>query len=842
MTRQGKTLPVQEALDRVEELVDSLPAQGDLRAGARASFDAIRQSIAAVFGKSALGIVRSDLAGTIVEANPSFSRMLGYAPSELAGVSAMSLTHPADIEREREMVRDAMAGARDLWRMRKRYLHKSGRVVWGSLSLCVVRDDSGGGAGLIALVEDVTDGVLAEEGLKRRDGVLQAVAFAAGRFLQSPGWERSIAAVLERLGVSEGVGRAYLFKNCPAPGGGAVLRHSWRAQSVSCASPLGPGPGLAIDYSTSFERWRALMAGGELVLGHTCQFPEPERKMLAPGGAKSLVVVPIFASGSWWGFMGLDECEAEREWHSAEIDALKTAAGILGAAIGRQASEAAMRRMATAVEQAAEAIVITGRDGAVEYVNPAFEQISGYSEEETLGRNLSFLKSGRHDAGFYGEMWKTIESGRVWEGRIINRRKDGSLYEDDTTISPIRGEDGEITHFVAVKRDVTREVEMEQQLRRAQKMEAVGLLSGGVAHDFGNILTPIMAYADIVASGMEKTNPLLGYVNEIQKAAGRAEMLIRQLMSFSRKKEIDLKAVNLNDVAKGVGKMLGRVMREDIEISFRLSDDIGPVRADVSQVEQILMNLAVNARDAMSSGGTLSIATESRELSADVAMESGVVPAGRYTVLSVADTGCGMDDTTRSQIFEPFFTTKAGGEGTGLGLSTVYGIVKQHGAGIEVESEVGRGTTFRIYFPEMRGAREDEAPARQPEEEDLHGTETVLVVEDDSNVRTLASEALKRFGYTVIDFEDPTRALSFMKRTSQPVQLLLTDIIMPRMNGRELCVRLQSLAPGLKVLYMSGYAGSTISKYGVFDGEVRFLRKPFTLQALAREVRHALDG
>jgi CheY-like chemotaxis protein len=295
-------------------------------------------------------------------------------------------------------------------------------------------------------------------------------------------------------------------------------------------------------------------------------------------------------------------------------------------------------------------------------------------------------------------------------------------------------------------------------------------------------------------------------------------------------------------VVRGVGKMLDRVVREDIVISFRLSDDIGLIRADVSQVEQILMNLAVNARDAMSSGGTLSISTESRELAGDVAMESGPVPAGRYAVLSVADTGCGMDRETRAQMFEPFFTTKAGGGGTGLGLSTVYGIAKRHGAGIEVESEVGRGTTFRVHFPEVQGARDYEAPAQPATEENFRGTETVLVVEDDSNVRTLASEALKRFGYNVIDFEDPTRALSFMKRTNQPVHLLLTDIVMPRMNGRELSMRLQTLAPSLKVLYMSGYAGSTISKYGVFDGEAHFMRKPFTLQTLVREVRHTLDG
>jgi PAS domain S-box-containing protein len=836
--------PLENAIRELRSLAAGFPRGDALRNRLESAAQTISHSVAAMLERSVLGVVRTDLRGMILEANAPFARMLGYGQPELVGRSAVSLTHSGDIERERETVRDAIAGSRDVWRMRKRFVHKDGHTVWASLSILISRGETGQAECLIGLVEDITENVKAEEGLRRRDGILDAVAFAAGRFIGSGSWENCITEVLERLGRSEGVGRAYLFENRELDGKNrhAALRYAWRTPDVTADSPFGSGKGGVLAYDAGLERWLQLMEKGSPVLGHVRQFPESERAALASGQVKSTVVVPIFVAGFWWGFLGFDECVSEREWHPAEIDAMKTAAGILGSAIGRRLSEGIIRRMATAVEQAVESIVITDRDGAVEYVNPAFEQITGYAREEAFGKKLSMLKSGKHDAGFYREMWETINSGRIWEGRIINRRKNGDLYNEDATISPIRDENGVITHFVSVRRDVTHEVKMEEQLRRAQKMEAIGLLSGGVAHDFGNILTPIMAYADMVVSGLDRSSPVVAYVQEIQKAAARAEKLIRQMMTFSRKKEVELRSLDLNTVIEGVRKMLERLMREDIELVFELTAPMGRIRADSTQMEQILMNLSANSRDAMPSGGRLVIRTETAVLATATTMEAGIAPAGRYVVLSVRDTGCGVDAETRAQVFDPFFSTK-GGAGTGLGLSTVYGIVKQHGASIALQSEIGKGTVFSIYFPECSGKEEEKEKPDEPLRDDKPGgSETVMVVEDDPNVRVLASEILKKQGYQVLDFEDPTRALHFVKRMDAPIHLLLTDVVMPRMNGRELCLRLQALRPSLKVLYMSGYSGSTIDKYGVLDGNVHFLKKPFSVQTLSREVRRALDA
>ena len=686
----------------------------------------------------------------------------------------------------------------------------------------------------------------AEEALRRRDGILEAVAFAAARFLGSTTWEESIQEVLESMGRAADVGRAYIYRNETDDDGllHMSLLHEWSDPGVLGNKPSrADAPELReICYGPDgFERWVSLMEQGEAVIGRIEEFPEPERRFLSTHNIAGIAAVPISAHGHWWGFMGLDEWNHDREWYPAVIDALKTAARTLGAAIGKQLSQAATLQLATAIQQAAEAILITDHKGNMMYVNPAFEQISGYSSDEALGQNPKILKSGKHEDGFYREMWETLSAGRVWEGRIINRRKDGSLYEDETTISPVRDAAGEITNFVSVKRDVTHEVRIEEQLRRAQRMEAIGLLAGGVAHDFGNVLTPIMAYSEMALSKLEEGDPIHEYTKQIQGAAERAEVLIRQLLAFSRKKDVLLRTVDVNEVVSGFKNMLQRIIREDIELDFQLTPEPATARVDASQIEQILMNLSVNARDAMPGGGKVTIRTTVAELSADTPLEFGPMPGGRYVVLCVDDCGCGMDEETRSQIFEPFFTTKETGEGTGLGLSTVYGIVKQHGGSIEVMSEVGKGTTFKIYFPEAGPADDDRKESREAKK-DLTGTETVVVVEDDQNVRSLACEILKRCGYEVLVFEDPTRALRFAKRLDEHIDLLLTDVIMLRMNGKELYMRLSAFRPDLKVLYMSGYTGNVIGKYGVLDPEVNFLKKPFSLQTLTQEVRKALDA
>ena len=363
-------------------------------------------------------------------------------------------------------------------------------------------------------------------------------------------------------------------------------------------------------------------------------------------------------------------------------------------------TDEAMRSLATAIEQAGEAVVITDLDGVIQYLNPAFQKATGYAKEEAIGQSTRLMKSGKHSPEFYADLWSTIRQGRVWTGRMINRRKDGSLLEEDATISPIRDAAGRSTGYVAVKRDITRQRQLEDQLRQAQKMESIGRLAGGVAHDFNNLLTVINGYSSFLLKGLKKGDPLRSFADEIRVAGERAASLTRQLLAFSRKQTIEPRLLDLNATVRESAPMLQRLIGEDIALKTRLDGSLGQVMADPDQIHQVIMNLAVNARDAMPNGGTLDI--ESR----NVEMGEAAANAGRFVLLTVTDNGQGMDEATKQQIFEPFFTTKGVGKGTGLGLSTVYGIVQQSGGFIDVTSEVGHGTSFGAYFP-----RQDSAPA-----------------------------------------------------------------------------------------------------------------------------------
>ena len=363
----------------------------------------------------------------------------------------------------------------------------------------------------------------------------------------------------------------------------------------------------------------------------------------------------------------------------------------------------------TAIEQSADGIVITDAQGTIQYVNPAFTRVSGYSREEALGKNPRILKSGKHDEAYYRKLWETILGGEIWQDEITNRRSDGSLYPEQMTITPVRDQRGEITHFIAIKAEVTERKRLEQQLRQAQKMEAVGRLAGGVAHDFNNLLTIISGYSELLLEHPGTVEPLRGYVNEIRNASGRAASLTRQLLAFSRQQVLAPRVLDLNAVVANIEKMLKRLIGEDIDLVTVLAESLWPVKADPGQLEQVLLNLAVNARDAMPKGGMLTIETANVEMDRTYAQTHFPLSPGPYVLLAFSDTGIGMDAETQARIFEPFFTTKEKGKGTGLGLATVYGIVKQSGGYIWVYSEVGKGTTFKIYLP-----RSDEVDESEP--------------------------------------------------------------------------------------------------------------------------------
>jgi PAS domain S-box-containing protein len=508
---------------------------------------------------------------------------------------------------------------------------------------------------------------------------------------------------------------------------------------------------------------------------------------------------------------------------------------------GRKQGEAEHLRLVTAIEQSAEAVVITNTAGDIEYVNPAFTRITGYSREEALGQNPRILKSGKQEASLYQQLWATILQGKTWRGEISNQRKDGSLYTLQMSIAPVRGEHGEITHFIATEEDVTARKQLEQQFTQAQKMEAIGRLAGGVAHDFNNLLTIINGYSELLLEKLGSEHAASGYLKEIKGAGDRAASLTRQLLAFSRRQVLAPQVLNLNVVIANLEKMLTRLIGEDIKLHTILGPSLAPVKADPGQIEQVLMNLAVNARDAMPSGGNLTIETSDVELDENYADSHPTVQPGPHVMLAVVDTGTGMTPETKARIFEPFFTTKEKGKGTGLGLATVYGIVKQSGGSIWVYSELGQGTVFKIYLPAVSELPVEKGHAKA-EMGPAFGTETILVIEDEEGVRTLVRHALESRGYKVLETDDAEEAVALCTNHEGTIHLLMTDVVMPKMSGPAVAERVTALRPGIKVLYMSGYTDDAVVRHGILTQDMPFLQKPFSPAALRKKIREVLGG
>jgi len=493
-----------------------------------------------------------------------------------------------------------------------------------------------------------------------------------------------------------------------------------------------------------------------------------------------------------------------------------------------------------AIEQAGDAIVITDPDGVIEYVNPSFERITGYARTEVEGKNPRVLKSGKQEPAFYEDLWKTIGRGEVWRGHFTNRRKDGSLYEEEAIISPVRSASGAIVKYVAAKRDVTNERRIEEQMRQSQKMEAIGELAGGIAHDLNNVLTVINGHAELMlerAKGV--ASPMTKSATEILSGGRRAALLVKQLLAFSRRQMLQPKVLDLNALVAGMRDMLQSLVSERVEITLSLDPEAGFVEADPGQLEQVLVDLVVNARDAMPTGGRLAIGTENVTPDEEFRRSHPDRRAASYVVLSVADTGAGMPPEVMGRIFEPFFTTKGKEKGSGLGLAMVYGVVKQSGGEIDVQSAPGRGTTFRIHFP-VAGTRTLREMADATAERAARGTETVLVVDDEAPVREFVSTVLKGLGYTVIQASDGLDALRAAGEHAGPVHLAITDLAMPAMGGGRLADRLSRLRPGAQVLYISSYSNGDAGRDEMLDPGMHVLRRPFSAETLARKVREVL--
>jgi PAS domain S-box-containing protein len=767
--------------------------------------------------------------------SPSCLAVTGYTSAEYEINPYLWYEMIYEADREVVMIQTAkVISGEETSPIEHRIIHKNGTRRWVRNTSVARKDKHGRIVAYDGLITDITERKRAEQEIYRRNQELELfnrliAASAAGSepevILETACRELAItfnvpqatAALLNEEKTAAEVVAEYRIKDRPT-----VLH-----ETISVAnSPLlqylltHKGP-LAVDDAQNDPRLTSI------------------HNLMCQRGVVSLLIIPLIIGREVVGSLNLDAVKT-RHFTAEEISLAWSVADQLSGALAQARLNKDRQLLGVAIEQTAEAVVITDTEGAILYVNSAFEQITGYKRAEVIGQNPRILRSGKHNDAFYQELWSTLKTGQVWQGRFVNKKKDGALYTIDTTITPVRDGSGAIVNYVDVHRDVTQQLLLEEQYRQAQKMEAIGRLTGGIAHDFNNLLTAINGYAELTQMRLPPDSPLQSLVDNILQSGQRAANLIRQLLAFSRKQVIELKILDLKDIVAELYKLLKRIISEDIELITTLAPDLWPVKADPAQIEQVIVNLAVNARDAMPDGGKLTIAADNVVLDEDDVAGRLELRPGEYILLSVSDTGVGMSEAVQTHIFEPFFTTKEQGKGTGLGLATVFGIVKQSGGDIRVCSEEGVGTTFKVFLPRVL---EIATPLTQQEQRlNLpRGAETVLLVEDDPGVREMITKTLSHQGYTVLEVPDGQQALDLIQEYDEKIDLLLTDVVMPQMSGTSLADQLRFVRPETRVLFTSGYADKVVVHHDTLEEGIAFLQKPFSAVTLTCKVREVLD-
>ena len=896
----------------IERLNDSRRLEHDLReneARLRLALSGARQGLYDLNVQTGTAIV-----------SPEYATMMGYDPEtfEETNDKWVARLHPDDVERVAGVYRDYIDGRIPEYRVEFRQRTADNRWKWIlSLGSVVERDASGAPLRMLGTHTDITERKEAEQALREGEQRYREL-FEAN---PHPMWVYD----LETL--------AFLAVNDAAIEKYGYTKDEFLGLTIKDIRPAKEVPALldSIGHVEGRSRttgpWRHQLRSGREILVEITSHP------LTFAGRAARVVMANDVTG-------------------------------------RLAAEREIRQLSQAVEHSPASVVITDRQGLIEYVNPKFTRVTGYSRTEVIGQTPRILKSGEMSQDEYRRLWQTISSGGTWQGEFHNRKKSGELYWEYASISPIIDAGGAVTHFVAVKEDITARKEaqlalqqseekfreffmtsrdcvfittpagafvdfndatlpllgferradlarqrvqdlyaspadrenlmqligaqgyvqdypvtlrrasgtfvdvlvttsslrnadgsvramvgtirdiserkradedrqrLEAQLQQAQKMDAVGRLAGGVAHDFNNMLNVIIGYSDMLMERLPADDPSLDDLREIRHAATRSADLTGQLLAFARRQTVAPKVLDLNVVIGERAKMLCRLIGEEIAFSVVPGADLWAVSIDPSQLDQILANLSVNSRDAIGGVGSIVITTKNAHLDAAYGAQHPGFEVGDFVQLTLSDTGCGMDRETLDRIFEPFFTTKEPGKGTGLGLATIYGIVKQNGGFINVDSEPGRGTTFTIYLP-----RHDSAAADEQESEDrlLTGSETILVVEDEAQILRMCQRVLESAGYRVLAAASPVSALVLAEQHPGPIHLLLSDVVMPDMNGKQLQARIEAAVPGLRTVFMSGYTADVVAHRGVLDAGIRFLQKPFSPRDLTRRVREALD-
>ena len=798
--KDGTEFPVEVTLGALQNPQGSLIVKiRDITERKRAEA-ALRESEArfrAVFENAAIGIALVDMYGHPVESNPALQKMLGYSALELAQMTIGEFTFPDDVKPSWDLFMELVEGKRDGYHLDKRFSRKDGQVVWGQLTESLVRNQNGEPNYAIGMVADISERKRAEVALIEEKHLLHTLTDNLPDYIYFKDRQSRFIRVNQALVKSFGLSDAI-----------QVLGKT------------------DFDYFAD-EHAREFFSDEQEIMRTGQPIVSKEEKVTWPDGCVNWVSttkMPLRdAQGRIIGTFGVSRDITERK--RAE-EALR-------------ASEEHFRSF---VENLPVGVYRTTPDGHVLMANPALLRMLGYdSWQELASRNLE-------DEGFQAGYPRTAfreqieRQGEVRGLEAAWKRRDGSVVFVRESAKAVRADDGRVLYYDGTLEDITERSRLEEQLRRAHKMEAVGRLAAGVAHDFNNLLTDVIGYSDFLLQRPFAVDGMRPRMAEIKKAGERAASLTRQLLAFSRMQVLQPQIVDLNSLLTNVDEMLRRVIGEDIELVTHLPSGLGHVKADPGQIEQVIMNLVVNARDAMPQGGQLTLEAANVELDSSYANSLESVLPGHYVMLAVSDTGIGINAETRAHIFEPFFTTKEQGKGTGLGLAMVYGIVKQSGGNIWVYSEPGKGTTFKVFLPRVDQPVEAIAPGELRVEELSSGSETILLVEDEEAVRSWASEVLESRGYHVLQTDGAIKALELAEGHKEQIHLLLTDVVMPQMNGKELAELLAPLHPETSVLYMSGYADNAVVHHGLLDPGTALLQKPFTADALARKLREVLDG
>jgi PAS domain S-box-containing protein len=731
-----------------------------------------------------VGVFRTTVEGRFLAVNPTFVRLLGYgSEAELMGVSAFkTYSDPADRKRMVAALQSGMEQFEDSMQ----YKRKDGSLFWGQLLVSRVLDAGGNFTHMDGILQDISvRRRMQEELLEEKefsDSLLKALPgifylySSNGKLLR---WNRN-HETFTGYAALELEGKELL--DWFAPGD-----HEYIKQHVETVLRTGRGN-----------------AEAGLIVKNGQKVPFYFNSFLFKRGGQDYIC----------GF-GLDISEIKR-------------------------SQAELVRLSTAIENAAEEIVITDLTGSILYVNPAFERITGYSPQEALGQNPRILKSGEHSRAFYEELWQTISAGDAWTGRLHNRTKTGGIITQDATISPIRDESQTVIGYVAVKRDVTEQLKMEAQLRQAQKMEAIGTLAGGIAHDFNNILSSVIGFTELSLTKLDNKSLVEQNLDEVMLAGLRARDLVQQILTFSRQSEIRKQAVEIGPLVKEALKLMRASLPSSIELRMNIADERKLVVADPIQIHQVVMNLCTNAYQAMKGhDGLLEVLLRPTVMDGKDARQYQNLEPGEYLMLRVGDTGNGIPPGILERIFDPFFTTKERSEGTGLGLSVVHGIVQDMGGGIKVDSEPGRGSSFSIMMP----VHEDSmAPVLTEDEQDLTGQGKILLVDDEPGFVKIQQGFLEELGYQVTPMIDSLAALEAFKAAPAQFDLLITDLTMPKLSGDKLAREVRKVRSDIPIVLCSGFSEMLPADKELDEGIQATLRKPVLKREMAQAVKSAINA